>query len=140
MSPVTMVAQEGLSQFARSPAASTLRHDRGGSVILSFCLQLRTALAIAALTAGVVTATPRSLQASTPAIEDPGVTILVYHRFGPAVKDAMTVRTADLSMAARLLEATSPSDHSAPRAHLLSAGTRAGATASVRRHHGRRRS
>ena len=37
---------------------------------------------------------PRSRQAPTPAIEDPGVTILVYHRFGPAVKDAMTVRTA----------------------------------------------
>jgi peptidoglycan/xylan/chitin deacetylase (PgdA/CDA1 family) len=63
-------------------------------VILSCCSQLRTVFAIAALTAGVVTATPRSRQALTPAIEDPGVTVLVYHRFGPAVKDAMTVRTA----------------------------------------------
>lgn len=63
-------------------------------MILSFCSQLRTALAIAAVIAGVVTATPRSRQAPTRAIEDPGVTILVYHRFGPTVKDAMTVRIA----------------------------------------------
>jgi hypothetical protein len=63
-------------------------------VTLSFCPQLRTALAIAALTAGVAAAMPPSLQAQTRAIEDHGVTILVYHRFGPAVKDAMTLRTA----------------------------------------------
>jgi peptidoglycan/xylan/chitin deacetylase (PgdA/CDA1 family) len=90
-------------------------------VILSFCpsatqrcsrsSQLYAALAVAALIAGVVTAapfiapreqpstpqlreTPRSLQAPTAAIEDPGVSILVYHRFGPAVKDGMTVRTS----------------------------------------------
>jgi Polysaccharide deacetylase len=55
--------------------------------------QLCAASAFAALIAGVVTATPSSLQAPTPAIEDSGVTILVYHRFGLAVKDAMTVRT-----------------------------------------------
>jgi hypothetical protein len=62
--------------------------------MLPSCPQLRTALAIAALIAGVVTTTPRALQVPTPAIEDPGVTILVYHRFGPTVQDSMTVRTA----------------------------------------------
>lgn len=77
--------------------------SRGGPVILSGCLsaargcsrssQLCAAFAVAALTAGVVMATPRSRQAAPAAIEDPGVTILVYHRFGPAVTDAMTVRT-----------------------------------------------
>jgi len=73
--------------------------------------QLCGAFAVAALTSCVLTAasflasreqvsapllreTPRSIQAPTAAIEDPDVSILVYHRFGPAVKDAMTVRTA----------------------------------------------
>ncbi len=86
-----------------------------GLLTLSFCRsrssQLCAALAVAALTAGAVLAAPfhvprnqisapllgekaRSIQASTAAIEGPGVTVLVYHRFGPAVEDAMTVRTS----------------------------------------------
>ena len=73
--------------------------------------QLCGALAVAALTSSVLTAasflappqqvsapllreTPRSIHAHTAAIEDPGVSILVYHRFGQAVTDAMTVRTS----------------------------------------------
>jgi len=37
-----------------------------------------------------------SSQPATRAVEHPGVTILVYHRFGPTVKDTMTVRTSTL--------------------------------------------
>ena len=47
---------------------------------LSF--RLCAALALAALTAS-----------STPAVDNPDVTILVYHRFGTTAKDTMTVRT-----------------------------------------------
>lgn len=49
---------------------------------------------MAAVTTGVVTAAPRSPQVPTPAVADPAVTILAYHRFGPAATDSMTVRTS----------------------------------------------
>jgi peptidoglycan/xylan/chitin deacetylase (PgdA/CDA1 family) len=80
-------------------AVSALRHDLWVSVILTSCLatmrrhsrsaQLRAMLAVAALTAGAVTAAPFRAPGEP---GDPGVSILVYHRFGPTAKDAMTVR------------------------------------------------
>jgi peptidoglycan/xylan/chitin deacetylase (PgdA/CDA1 family) len=77
----------------------------------SLCCQLSAAFTVAALTAGGVAAAaflapreevaapllrepPSLIQVPTPAFEIHGVSILVYHRFGPTVKDAMTVRTA----------------------------------------------
>lgn len=48
----------------------------------------RLAFAIAVLACGALPALG--------AIEDTGVSILVYHRFGPVVKDAMTVRASTL--------------------------------------------
>lgn len=55
--------------------------------------QLCAALVAAALATGMVTATP-SRRAPTTGNQDAGVTILVYHRFGPTVKDTMTVRAS----------------------------------------------
>jgi peptidoglycan/xylan/chitin deacetylase (PgdA/CDA1 family) len=52
--------------------------------------------AAAALVCTVLAALGASPQPSAPAIEDSGVSILVYHRFGATVKDTMTVRTSTL--------------------------------------------
>lgn len=52
--------------------------------------RLCAALAVVALASSVLTA---STSPPAPFVQ-PGVSILVYHRFGPAAKDAMTVRTA----------------------------------------------
>ena len=37
---------------------------------------------------------PRSIQIATTSVGETGVSILVYHRFGPTATDTMTVRTA----------------------------------------------
>ena len=81
------------------------RRSRSSRPCVSFALAALTSCVLTAallcasleqVSAPLLAEPAPSIPFPTAAIEEPGVSILVYHRFGPAVKDAMTVRTATL--------------------------------------------